>query len=228
MRSASSRGLRDELAVDFRTRDAVAGQAALAHAEYVAFAAQLQNPPRQCENPSVVFADHFQPGLRHLTERLRVEQQGRSRPPSRVRYGRANWCSCARPKAFGILDHHDGRRRHVDADLDHGGCDQEPDPRGRRNWPITRSFSVPFIWPWTRPTRSPKRFLQTLEALGCIGQVLGALSLGFLDQRADPVDQFCRLRSARPMLSVTSPRRLIDMVRGFDRLATGRLSRAIR
>ena len=29
-------------------------------------------------------------------------------------------------EAFGVLDHHDGRLRHIDADLDHGGRDQKP------------------------------------------------------------------------------------------------------
>ena len=29
------------------------------------------------------------------------------------------------PKAFGVLDHHHGRFRHVHPDLDHGGRDQD-------------------------------------------------------------------------------------------------------
>ena len=31
-------------------------------------------------------------------------------------------------EALGMLDHHDGRFRHVDADLDHGGGDQQIEP----------------------------------------------------------------------------------------------------
>ena len=30
------------------------------------------------------------------------------------------------PEAFGVLDHHHGRLRHVDPDLDRGGGDQKP------------------------------------------------------------------------------------------------------
>ena len=30
------------------------------------------------------------------------------------------------PEALGVLDHHDGRLRHVDADFDHRGGDQQP------------------------------------------------------------------------------------------------------
>ena len=29
-------------------------------------------------------------------------------------------------EALGMLDHHDGRFRHVDADLDYGGGDEKP------------------------------------------------------------------------------------------------------
>ena len=34
-------------------------------------------------------------------------------------------------EALGVLDHHDGRRRHINADLDHGGGDQELALAGR-------------------------------------------------------------------------------------------------
>src|SRR4051812_26768722 len=66
--------LRDQLAVDLGARDAIAGQAALADAEHVAFAAQLQI---LLGNPKAVsgLADHVETGLRHLAERLLVEQQ---------------------------------------------------------------------------------------------------------------------------------------------------------
>jgi hypothetical protein len=49
-------------------------------------------------------------------------------------------------ETFGVLDHHDGGGGHVDADLDHGGGDQKPISPAA-NCAITRSFSVPFIWP---------------------------------------------------------------------------------
>ena len=49
-------------------------------------------------------------------------------------------------EALGVLNHHDGGRRHIDADLDHGGGDQELALAGRkpRHGGV---FSLPFIWP---------------------------------------------------------------------------------
>ena len=47
--------------------------------------------------------------------------------------------------------------------------------------------------------------LQALEALGRVGEMIGAFGLGFLDQRANPVDQLARLTArGRPR---RSPRR---------------------
>ena len=47
-------------------------------------------------------------------------------------------------EAFGVLDHHDRRRWHVYADLDHGGGDEKLIlPFEKRS--MARSLSAPFI-----------------------------------------------------------------------------------
>ena len=46
-----------------------------------------------------------------------------------------------------VLDHHHRRVRHVDADLDDGGRDQDVRSRPRANARMTRSFSSGFMPP---------------------------------------------------------------------------------
>ena len=36
-----------------------------------------------------------------------------------------SWCNCASPKRLGMLDHHDGGVRHINADFDHRGRYQD-------------------------------------------------------------------------------------------------------
>ena len=117
--------LRDQLGVDVGAGDAIAGQAALADAEHVAFAAQFQI---LLGNPKAVggLADHLQPRLRHLAERLLVEQQAGRRLRAAPDPA-AQLVQLREPEALGVLDHHDGRGGDVDADLDHRGRDQKPD-----------------------------------------------------------------------------------------------------
>ena len=67
------------------------------------------------------------------------------------------------PEALGMLDHHDGRLRHVDADLDHRGGDQELASRPAAKRAIAASFSAPFIWPCTRSTLAPKCCLSSAK-----------------------------------------------------------------
>ena len=63
---------------------------------------------------------------------------------------------------------------------------------------------------------------QALEALGGVGEVPGALGLGFLDQRADPVDELAGGQRASDRL-----RHLAETAHrhraGVDRLPAGRL-----
>ena len=69
---------------------------------------------------------------------------------------------------------------------------------------------------------SPNRCLQALEALGGVGEVVGALGLGFLDQRADPVDELAggqRAADGFHHLVETAHRHRA----GVDRLPSGRL-----
>ena len=86
-------------------------------------------------------------------------------------------------EALGLLDHHDGRRRHVDARPRPPWSPPAP-PAGRRRTrpspgPSRRAGSLPC----TRPTRAPKTLAQRRGArLG--GGEVGVLRLR--DQRADP------------------------------------------
>jgi len=56
---------------------------------------------------------------------------------------------------LGMLDHHDGRLRNIDTDLDDRGRDEDlVDPSAKAA--IAASLSRLFILPWTSPTLSPK------------------------------------------------------------------------
>ena len=68
-------------------------------------------------------------------------------------------------EALGMLDHHDGGLRHVDADLDHRGRDQDAGLAARRSAPWPRPCRARSCWPCTRPTASPKIWRERLVAL---------------------------------------------------------------
>ena len=88
-------------------------------------------------------------------------------------------------EALGVLDHHHGRLRHVDADLDHRGGDQELGLAGGEA--LHRAILVGAAScgrARDRPS-SPNCSLQRGEAVLGGGEVD---VLRFLDQRADPVD----------------------------------------
>ena len=89
-------------------------------------------------------------------------------------------------EALGVLDHHQRRVRHVDADLDHRRRDQHVDFAARRTPAITAALSSGFIRPCSRPTANSG---SAAVELGM--QRDGRLQLElfrFLDQRAHPVD----------------------------------------
>ena len=114
----------------------------------------VSGPPRRCENrPWSPGSPSAAPSI--VRRAAPGTAGGRSKPPSRGRYGRAAG-AVGRAQSVRRLDHHDGGGGNVDADLDHGGRHQQPD-LAVANCAITRSFSAPFICPWTRPTWSPKR-----------------------------------------------------------------------
>ena len=163
--------------------DAIAGQAALPHAKHIAFAAQFQI---LFGNPEAVggFPDDIQPGLGHIVERLPVKQQtGRSlrAAPDAA----PQLMQLCQPKALGILDHHDGGGGNIDADLDHGCCDQKSDLAGSELRHHAIFFSAAHLAVHEANLVAETR-LEALEALLRVGEIDG---LGFLHQRADPVDK---------------------------------------
>src|SRR5664279_1565662 len=116
-------------AVRLDARDAETWQAALARAEQVAFAAQLQILLGDAE-AVFGFAQDREPRLGGFAERRLVEQQA-GRVPGPAPDTPAQLMQLRQPEAFGVLDHHDGGFRHVDADLDHRGGDQKLRLAGR-------------------------------------------------------------------------------------------------
>ena len=124
------------------------------------------------------------------------------------------------PEALGVLDHHHGRLRHVDADLDHRGGDQEPRLAGREARHGAR--------PCRRPSCGRARGRPRRRSARCsVGEALLApaarsIVFGFLDQRADPVDPPALVERAADRVD-----HLVEPVErqraGVDRLAAGRL-----
>ena len=211
--------LRDQLPVHLGARDAIAGQAALPDAEHVAFAAQ---PQILLRDPEAVggFADHLQPRLRHFAQRLVIEQQA-GRGLRAAADPAAQLMQLREAKALGVLDHHDGRGRHVDADLDHGGRDQQADLVGgelRHHAILVGALHLAV----DEADLVAEALLQALETLGRIGEMIGAFGFGFLDQRTDPVDQLARRQRAADRIDhVLEP--AVRHGAGIDRLAAGRL-----
>ena len=162
--------------------EAEARHADLPGAEHVAFAAQPQVLLGDAE-AVLGLAHDGEPRLGGLAERRLVEQEA-GRAAGAAPDAAAQLVQLRQAEALGVLDHHHGRLRHVDADLDHRGGDQEAGLA--RGEPLHgASFSAPFMRPCTRPTMSPKRSLQHGEAFLGGGEIA---VLGFLDQRADPID----------------------------------------
>ena len=132
--------------------DAEAGQAALPRAEQVAFAAQLQIFLGDAE-AVFGFAHDRQPRLGGFAERRFVEQQA-GRMARAAADAAAQLVQLRKAEALGVLDHHDGGLRHIDADLDHRGGDQQLRLAGAKR-AMAASLSAPFMRPCTRSTRLP-------------------------------------------------------------------------
>ena len=117
-----------------------------------------------------------------------------------------------------MLDHHDGRLRHVDADLDHGGGDQEL--RLARGKARHGAVLVGALHAAVHQIDAVAEvLLEVGEALLGGGEIA---RFGFLDQRADPVDALAFVERAADRLD-----HLVEPAErdgaGVDRLAAGRL-----
>ena len=192
------------------------GQAALARAQKLAGAAQAEILLGDAK-AVLGLAHDGEPRLGGLAERLGVEQQagrlgGAAADPA------AQLVELGQAEALGMLDHHHRRRRHVDADLDHRGGDQDRqaavgERRHRRLALGALQASV------QQADLAGKARAQLAEALLDIGEVD---FLRFLDQRAHPVDA-----PARRDLPADAVDHLADALQrngaGVDRLPAGRL-----
>ncbi len=97
------------------------------------------------------------------------------------------------PETLGVLDHHHARFRHIDADLDHGGGDQEPGPPGGE--PLHGTILLRAAHPAVDQTDGrAEALLQILEAVLGGGEIDG---FGFLDQRTDPINPPALVERAR-------------------------------
>ncbi len=122
------------------------------------------------------------------------------------------------PEAFGMLDHHDGGFRHVDADLDHGGGDQQP-RFARRETPHRLVLVAAAHLAMHQIDDVAEALAQSLEAILGGGEIA---HFGFLDQRTDPIDPLAVVERAADR--VDDFRKPVERDgAGIDRLAAGRL-----
>ena len=121
-------------------------------------------------------------------------------------------------EALGVLDHHDRRLGHVDADLDHGGGDQHLASRRAGTAPSPRPCPRPSCGRGSRPTAAPKN-ARSASARSSRGGDVERLAL--LDQRADPIGARARRRSRGRSPATTSVEPLERDARGC-RSACGR------
>ncbi len=174
--------------------DAEARHAALARAEHVAFAAQLQIFLGDAE-AVVGLAQDGEPRLGGRAERRLVEQEA-GRALGAAADAAAQLMQLREPEALGVLDHHHARLRHVDADLDHRGGDQKPRlARGEaRHGAILVGPAHAAV---DEIDRVAEALLQSRVAFLGGGEID---AFGFLDQRADPIDAAAVVERARHRL----------------------------
>ena len=121
-------------------------------------------------------------------------------------------------EALGVLDHHDGGLRHVDADLDHRGGDQQLRLAGgeaRHGGILVRALHAAVH----QIDVGAEALAQLREALLRGGEID---LLGFLDQRADPIGALAVGEGAADRVLDLLEARQRDGA-GVDRLAAGRL-----
>ena len=87
-------------------------------------------------------------------------------------------------EALGVLDDHQRRAGHVDADLDHRGRDEDP-RRAASKRSIDAARSAATWRPWTRSTRAPGEGRR--DARGRLGGGAQVRALALLDERVDHV-----------------------------------------
>ena len=221
MSCASLRAGSSSVPMHLDARDPEAGHAGLAGAEHVAFAAQAQILLGDAE-AVLGLAHDLDARLGGLAERRAVEQQaGRALAPAPD--AAAQLVDLREAEALGVLDHHHGRLRHVDADLDHRGGDQEPRFAGgeaRHRGVLVGALHAAV----DEIGDIAEMLLQRGEALLGGGEID---HFGFRDQRTDPVDPLAALERApdRRDHIVDAPERHRARV---DRLAAGRLLAQLR
>ena len=141
--------------------------------------------------PSSLSRMIVEPRLRRLAERRRVEQQAGRRLVAAADAA-AQLVQLGEAEALGMLDDHDGRLRHVDADLDHRGGDQEVDAAAGES----RHDAVLLGALHLAMDQADARRRRALPARrGARSAAARSTELGFLDQRADPIDLGRRARS---------------------------------
>ena len=163
-------------------------------------------------------AQDGEPRLGGLAERRLVEQQA-GRVAAAAPDAAAQLMQLRQAETFGVLDHHDGGFRHVDADLDHGGGDQKLGLAGgkaRHGGVLLGALHAAMH----QIDLLAEALAQFLEALFRGGEID---LFGFLHQRADPIGALALRASARPTASSTSSTRDKRNGAGIDRLAAGRL-----
>ena len=206
--------------VHLDARDAEARHAGLAGAEHVAFAAQAQILLGDAE-AVLGLAQDLDARLGGLAERRAVEQQaGRALAPAAD--AAAQLMDLREAEALGVLDHHHGRFRHIDADLDHRGGDEQP--RLARGEARHRGVLVGALQLAVDEIDGVvEMLLQLGEALLGGGEIA---HLGLGDQRAHPVDPLAAIERAPDRLD-----HLVDARRAAPRACRSaggrRASRAV-
>ena len=202
---------RQQVGVAHEVGDLELHEAGLARAEQFARAAQLQVAAGDLE-AVVRAAQHREPLLRERRER-RVPEQHAARRLAAAADAAAQLVQLREPHALGILDDHQARVRHVDADLDHRGRDQQADAARleRRHRLLARAGRH-------APVHDADCDIGQGRGEGG-GRVLGGLrleQLGLLDQRADPVGLPAREAGAADARTTSSRRES-----GIATVATG-------
>ena len=196
--------------------DAEARHAALSGAEQVAFAAQPQILLGDAKTVLAV-AQNGEARLGGFPQRRLVQKQA-GRMPRPAADAAAQLMQLRQPETFRVLDDHDGCFRHVDADFDHRGGDQELCLTGGKA--LHRSVLVgAFHPPVHQIDACPEGFAQLGKTrLG--GSEIDLFRL--VDQRADPIDALAFVeRAADRRLDLGDPRQRNGA--GVDGLAAGRL-----
>ena len=129
--------------------------------------------------------DHLEPRLGGIGQRL-LEQQDAHALRGAAADAPAQLVQLREAEALGVLDHHQRRVGHVDADLDHRRRDQHARSCRATKSAITSALSSGFIRPCSSPTASAGPSAASELRVQRDGRLQLEL-LRFLDQRAYPV-----------------------------------------